>query len=159
MRPRRCWCSSPAAAAAGPCCRALGCQEHQHRDQHDRRQGDQDDARLASVAVLLAGLGARVDLALGLHPRVVVPRVELVDEEMAVQAQEIGVRPQEPLGVRGAGENREVLLLQRPDVPGADLRTLLDLGVRELLALARLTECRTDFKHDNKWPLGGSGRF
>ena len=46
-----------------------------------------------------------------------------------------------------AGQDVELLVLERAQVLGADLRRLLDLGEVEALAQARLAEAVADLEH------------
>ena len=75
------------------------------------------------------------------------PRVVLVDVELAVEAQVLGVGPEEALDVRARREQLEMLVLERLDVLRADLRRELDLGVVEPLAHPRLAQAVADLEH------------
>ena len=71
----------------------------------------------------------------------------LVDVDVAVEPEVVGVRAQEAADVRVARDGREVLLLERADVLRADLRRELDLGVAEPLPLAGLPQAVADLEH------------
>ena len=73
--------------------------------------------------------------------------VVLVHVELAVEAEELRVGPQEALDVRPRRKHLEVLVLERTDVLGADLRRELDLWVLEPLTLTRLPETIADLEH------------
>src|SRR4029078_12041611 len=74
-------------------------------------------------------------------------RVELVDEELSVEAEVLGVRAQEALGVGRPREHVELLLLERLDVARANCRVGLDVAEGQSTTFACLSECRTDLKH------------
>src|SRR5581483_9120923 len=90
--------------------------------------------------------------------RQVEARCVLVDVDLAVEAEVVGVRAQEAAHVGVAGERVEVLLLERPDVLRADLRRELDLGVAEPLALARRPQAVADLEHGLSVPGGAATR-
>jgi hypothetical protein len=75
-----------------------------------------------------------------------VPRVELVDVKLPVEAQVVGVRAQEALDVRLGRESLEALLFEGTQVARPDLGRLLDLGELELLADASLAQAVADLK-------------
>src|SRR5207247_10813345 len=58
-----------------------------------------------------------------------------------------GVRAEEALDVRLGGQEVELLVLERPQVPRTDLRVLLDLREIEALAQARLSQTGSDLEH------------
>ena len=93
----------------------------------DRGEREQDDVRLQTpLALLTAGrapLRARLPVLAGDEARVV-----LVDVELAVEAEVVGVGAQEALDVGLRREHVELLLLERAQVLAADLRRLLGLG-------------------------------
>ena len=65
-------------------------------------------------------------------------RAVLVEIQLSVEPQIVGVRPQEALDVRVSGEHVELLLFQGPEVLPADLRVALDLGFRDPAGEPRL---------------------
>ena len=76
-----------------------------------------------------------------------VARVVLVHVQLPVEPQLVGVCAQEALHVRLRGEDIEALFFERPEVPRADLRRLLDLVQLELLPVPRFTQAVADFEH------------
>jgi hypothetical protein len=64
-----------------------------------------------------------------------------------VEAEQLRVGAQEGLDERRAGQHRELLVLERPQVLGADLRLALDIGDVEVLAHAGLAQRLTDAGH------------
>src|SRR5207248_10977662 len=74
-------------------------------------------------------------------------RVVLVDVELALEPERVGVVPQEALDVRGRGQQVELLVLERLQVLAADLRLLLQLRELELLAQARFAKAVSDLEH------------
>ena len=66
-------------------------------------------------------------------------RVELVDVELAVEAEVLGIRAKESLDVRLGGQDGELLVLECPQVLPADLRRELCLCEVEPAPLAGLT--------------------
>src|SRR3977135_3279013 len=74
-------------------------------------------------------------------------RVVLVDVELPVEAEKLGIGAQEALDVRLRGQDAELLVLERTEVLGADLRRELDLRVLEGLANARLAQAVPDLEH------------
>src|SRR5436190_12160426 len=87
-----------------------------------------------------------------------VARVELVDEELAVEPEILRIRPQEALRIRRAGQNLELLLLERADVARADGGLCFDVAEAESAAFACLSECRADLKHALVAALAGIRR-
>jgi hypothetical protein len=83
-----------------------------------------------------------VDEAVGGEARLV-----LVHVQLPLEAEEGGVRVQEALDVRLGREHVELLLLERAQVLGADLRR--ELGLREIEALtdAGLAEAVAEIEH------------
>ena len=63
--------------------------------------------------------------------------VVLVDVQLAVEAEVLGVGAEEALDVGLGREDVELLVLERAQVLGSDLRPLLELGEVESLAQAR----------------------
>src|SRR5262249_22776795 len=76
-----------------------------------------------------------------------VARVVLVDVELPVEAEEVGVRAHKALDVRARREGLELLLLEGADVLRADLRRELDLRIVEPLAHASLAQAVSDLEH------------
>ena len=75
------------------------------------------------------------------------PRAVLVDVQLAVESEVVGIRPQEAAHVRSAREDVELLVFHAADVLRADLRLGFDLVVAELPARAGLAEGCTNLKH------------
>ena len=73
--------------------------------------------------------------------------VELVDVQLAVEAEVVGVGAQEALDVGLRRQQLEALLLERAEVLAADLRRLLGLGELDPAAHARLAEAVADLEH------------
>jgi len=73
--------------------------------------------------------------------------VVLVDVEVAVEAQVVGVGTQEPLDVGVTGQKLPALLFERLEVAVANPDRLLDLGGRETAFQAGLTQAPTDLEH------------
>jgi hypothetical protein len=73
--------------------------------------------------------------------------VVLVDVELAVEPEVLGVRPEKALDVRRRGQEVELLVLQGAKVLRPDLRALLELVEVESLAHARLFQAATDLEH------------
>src|SRR5262249_19008885 len=113
--------------------------DHERGDERNPEQRQEDDATLHA-----RGRGGSVAGPAGGEHRVVftddVPRVVLVDVELAVQPAGLPVRPQEALDVRLRRPGGALLVLQRAQVLATDLGGLLDLGEIEALAQARLSK-------------------
>src|SRR5439155_3253921 len=73
--------------------------------------------------------------------------VVLVDVEVPVEAEVVGVRAQESLHVRVARQLLPALLLERLEVAVADPDRLLDVGGREAAFQASLAQAPTDLEH------------
>ena len=75
------------------------------------------------------------------------PGVELVDVELAVEAEVLGVRAQEALDVGLGGQQLELVVLERPQVLAADLDR--GLGLREIdpAAHTSLAQAVSDLEH------------
>jgi hypothetical protein len=71
----------------------------------------------------------------------------LIDVDVAVEPEVLGVRPEEAAGVGIPRDRVEILFLERPDVLRADLRGELDLGIAESLPLAGLPQAVADLEH------------
>ena len=101
-----------------------------HRQDRDRGERDQHDVRLdPPVAPLRPGRrAARARLVLVLAADE--PGVELVDVELAVEAEVLGVGAQESLDVGLGRQQLELLVLEGAQVLAADLRR--ELGLREV---------------------------
>src|SRR5262245_31676408 len=123
--------------------------EHENREAGDRRERDHhrpvleraaaarpDDPRLERTLLLFL-LELPADVA----------RVELVDVELAVQAEVVRVRAEEALDVCLRGQDLELLVLQGAQVLAPDLRRLLDLGEVEPLPETSLAEAVADLEH------------
>src|SRR4051794_32389199 len=76
-----------------------------------------------------------------------VARVVLVDVQLPVEAQVLGVRPEEPFDVRLLRQQMKLLVLECLQVFAADLRRRLDLREIEVLAQARFLQARPDLEH------------
>ena len=74
--------------------------------------------------------------------------VVLVDERLAVEAERLRVRAQEPADVRRCGQDVEPLVLEGAEVLRTDLRPLLELGEVEVLTEAGLAEAGADVEHE-----------
>src|SRR5439155_1857709 len=74
-------------------------------------------------------------------------RVVLVQVELALESERVGVVAQEALDVRRRRQHVEVLGLEGFQVLGADLRLLLELGKVELLPQAGFAEAIADLEH------------
>ena len=110
----------------------------------DRGEHDEHDVRLEAPAPALRThrRAARAVLAVVGDEA----RVELVDVELTVEAEVVGVRAEEALDVRLGREQLEPLLLERAEVLAADLRRLLGLGELDPAAHARLAEAVADLE-------------
>src|SRR5581483_5211548 len=118
-----------------------------NREDGDRRERDEHDARLhAPVAALRTGRRP-ADTRLVVVGPADEARVELVDVQLAVQAEVLGVRAQETLDVGLRREELELLVLERAEVLAADLRRELRLREVEAPALASLPEAVADLEH------------
>ena len=80
--------------------------------------------------------------------------VELVDVELPVEAEVLGVVAQEALDVRLGRQQLELLVLEGAQVLAADLRRELCLGEVDAAAHPRLAETVADLEHS---PTEGSG--
>src|SRR5207253_2474982 len=80
------------------------------------------------------------------------PGVVLVDVEVAVQPEELGIRPQEALRVGLAREHLPALLLERRQVALADADALLDVRSGESAAGAGFAKAVTDGEHGGGSP-------
>src|ERR1700733_2708097 len=87
--------------------------------------------------------------------RALVPSLVLVDEQAAVEPEEVAVGAQEALDVDGAWEQVPLLVLDRAQVFGANLRARLDLADVDPRADPRLSECRADIGHPPAKASGG----
>src|SRR5439155_5760192 len=75
------------------------------------------------------------------------PRVVLVDVELPVEPERLGVGAEEALDVRLRRQELELLVLEGADVLAADLGLALDRRQVESLTLARLAEAAADLEH------------
>src|SRR5207253_760461 len=73
--------------------------------------------------------------------------VVLLDVEVPVEAEVVGVRAQEPLHVRVAGQELPALFLERLEVAVANPDRLLDVGRREVALQAGLAQAPPDLEH------------
>ncbi len=82
----------------------------------------------------------------------------LVDEQLRVEIQRLGVRAQKALDVRRPGQQVPFLVLQRAQILRADLRRRLDLGDVDPRAHPRFTQRGSDVRHrDAGYSRTGSG--
>ena len=129
--------------------RAAEAPRHDHERCHDRDrgQGEDDDARLAPIPAPRSrgghAPGADGRLLLADHEAGVV----LVDVELAVEAEVVGIGAQEAFDVGVRGQQLEALFLECAQVLPPDLRPVL--GVRELdvAAEAGLAQAVADLEH------------
>ena len=73
--------------------------------------------------------------------------VVLVDVELAVEPEILGIRAQKAFDVRLGRQDVELLVLESAQVLPPNLRPLFELGKVEALAQTRLAEAVTDFEH------------
>ena len=131
--------------------RAASARARVPRGDHERGDDRDADERRHEHAALDAPAAARLSRAphadrlhlLGND----VARVELVDVQLPVEPEVVGVRAQESLDVRLAREDVELLVLERLQVLAADLRRRLDLREVEALAESCFPEAGTDLEH------------
>src|SRR5439155_21926945 len=112
--------------------------DHERCDQRDAEQSQQDDAVLDTWCrrrPLCRAPRAQRGVVLSDD----VTGVVLVDVELAVEAQILGVRAKEARDGGLGRQQLELLVLERAEVLPADLRVLLDLREIEGLAQARLS--------------------
>ena len=122
--------------------------DHERRDEPDRRQREQDDVRLAP----LGAARPRGRHAPGRANRRVLladdeARVVLVDVELAVEPEILRVGAEEALDVGVRGEQLEALVLQRPQVLAPDLGAVLRVGELDVAAQTGLAEAVSDLEH------------
>ena len=109
--------------------------DHEGGHGEDRDQGENDRARLTRALTSLSPTRRlRREPELGIVFGADVARVVLVDVEVAVEAQRIGVRAKEPLGVRVSRQLVEALFLEEAQILGTHLRALLHLVERKSLS-------------------------
>ena len=126
--------------------RLPGRDDHDH-DDRDRGQRDEHDVRLDPP---VPALRARCRAA---WPRLVIvrgadeARVVLVDVQLAVEAEVLGVGAQEALDVGLRRQHVELLLLERAQVLAADLGRKLGLREVEAPAHARFPEAVANLEH------------
>ena len=104
--------------------------EDEDREAGDRRRRVSNTALFWNAAAAARPCDPRPEralLLLFLELAAHVARVELVDVELAVEAEVVRVRAQEALDVRLRGQHLELLVLEGAQVLAADLRRLLDL--------------------------------
>jgi hypothetical protein len=76
-----------------------------------------------------------------------VARVVLVDVELPVEAEEVGIGAEEALDVGLRGKHVEALLLEPTEVLAPDLGRELRLGELDPLPQTRVLQTRTDLEH------------
>src|SRR6185437_16094350 len=81
----------------------------------------------SALAHAPGAIGARDDRLEDCVAGVLVVEAVLLDERLAVEAQRLRVGAQEALDERRARQEAPLLILERPQVLGADLRLRLDL--------------------------------
>ena len=115
-----------------------GSRQHPDREP-DQRQDGEDRHRPAAVEQQVVE-GARTPrrLALGLGVKVAEALLELLDVDVAVEPQELGVATEKAAAVEAVGEQVEALILERLEEPRPDQRRLDDVIELETLASARL---------------------
>ena len=107
LRPAPSSCVFVGVVAAG----RLPGADHDHRDDHDRGEHEQDDdASPSAGCALLRPRRRRASRALAVVGDEA--RVELVDVELAVEAEVVGIRAEEALDVGLGREQLEALLLE-----------------------------------------------
>ena len=79
--------------------------------------------------------------------RIGLDALEVIDEHPPVEAEHVGVGAQERLGEGVPRKQGPLLVLERTQVLGADLRARLELGNVEVLAHPRLAQLRADVSH------------
>src|SRR5919204_366818 len=84
-----------------------------------------------------------------------VAQLVLLDEQLAVEPERIGIGAQEALDVRRARQEVPFLVLQSPQVLGADLRLALDLRDVDPRVHARLPQGGADVRHRAAKATGG----
>ena len=88
----------------------------------------------------------------------VVAELVLLDQQLGVEPERLGVRAQEAAHVGGPGQEVPLLVLERTEVLGADLRPHLHVRDVDALAHARLTQGGPDLRHvRGETLLGGRG--
>src|SRR5262249_33180707 len=110
-------------------------------DPDDYERAHEADAAQARAAAL-ESLGDELHLV-----RVREATVVLVDVEVPVKAQVVGVRAQKSLDVRVARKEFPTLFLERLEVAIANPYRILDVGRREVALPPRLPQAPTDLEH------------
>ncbi len=138
---------SPLMSSPGGVAEAPG-RDHERRDEPDRDQSQQHEVRLPPVrpsgpSRRHPSRRAHGAILLADHEAGVV----LVDVQLPVEPQILGVGAEEALDVGVRGQQLEALVLERPEVLAADLGAVL--GVRELDVAAEtcLAEAVADLEH------------
>ncbi len=120
----------------------------------DERRGDGDPGeREDDGPALDASARAVAGVAAARGPRFVLPLVVvetggvLIDVDLAVEAEIVGIRAEKTARVRVGRQTVEVLLFEGADVLRADLRRELGLGKADPLPLPSGSEAVTDLEH------------
>jgi hypothetical protein len=74
-------------------------------------------------------------------------RLVLVDEELCVEPEVVRIRAQEPPSVSIARKEVEALVLERLEIPRANVRIGVDLGKLDPVANPRFAEAASDLEH------------
>jgi hypothetical protein len=74
-------------------------------------------------------------------------RLVLVDEELCVESEVVRICAQEPPSVSIAGKEIEALILERLEIPGANVRIGVDLSKLDTVANSRLPQAASDLEH------------
>src|ERR1700733_2461096 len=128
-------------------------QRGRHHPEHEPDHGPRPQPGAPALALTLAPeRGDRPHVLVG---RALVPSLVLVDEQAAVEPEEVAVGAQEALDVDGAWEQVPFLVLDRAQILGANLRARLDLADVDPRADPRLSKCRADIGHPPAKASGG----
>src|SRR5215207_8340097 len=109
-------------------------------DQHPGREHGPARTRAAAA-------DARAERRQLVRRRALEPRPVLLHEVARVEPQVVRVRAQERLDERGPGQQVPLLVLERAQVLGPDLRRRLDVGDVDPVAHARLAQLVPDLRH------------
>ena len=127
-----------------PAARDLPGTDHDHGQHDDGGEREQDDVGLQAALVPVGGsatLTARAPVVAAREAGVV-----LVDVQLAVESEVVGVRAEEALDVGLRRKEVEPLLLERPQVLATDLRRPFRLAEGDLTAGARFAEAVADLE-------------